>query len=53
VESDVVQLQQVFLNLILNAFEASQEVPKAQRRIIIRTEHESDGMQAPHASLSI
>jgi two-component system sensor kinase FixL len=37
VEADVVQLQQVFLNLILNAFEASQATPKAQRQIIIRT----------------
>ena len=43
VEANVVQLQQVFLNLILNAFEASQEVPKAQRRIIIRTDRAGDG----------
>jgi two-component system, LuxR family, sensor kinase FixL len=43
VEAHVVQLQQVFLNLILNAFEASQEVPKAQRQIIIRTERDGDG----------
>jgi C4-dicarboxylate-specific signal transduction histidine kinase len=42
VKADVVQLQQVFLNLILNAFEASQEVPKAQRKIIIRTERGGD-----------
>jgi C4-dicarboxylate-specific signal transduction histidine kinase len=42
VEADVVQLQQVFLNLILNAFEASQEVPKAQRQIIIRTDRVGD-----------
>jgi two-component system, LuxR family, sensor kinase FixL len=43
VEANVVQLQQVFLNLILNAFEASQEVSKAQRRIIIRTDRAGDG----------
>jgi len=43
VEGDVVQLQQVFLNLILNAFEASKDVPKLQRRVIIRTERDSDG----------
>ena len=43
VEADVVQLQQVFLNLILNAFEASKDVPKLQRRVIIRTEHDGDG----------
>jgi PAS domain S-box-containing protein len=43
VEADVVQLQQVFLNLILNAFEASKDVLKLQRRVIIRTERDSDG----------
>ena len=43
VEADVVQLQQVFLNLILNAFEASKDVPKLQRRVIIRTERDGDG----------
>ena len=43
VEADVVQLQQVFLNLILNAFEASQEVPGTQRQIIVRTERDGDG----------
>ena len=42
VEANVVQLQQVFLNLILNAFEASQETPKVQRQIIIRTECAGD-----------
>jgi signal transduction histidine kinase len=30
----------VFLNLILNAFEASNGVPRVQRRIIIRTERD-------------
>ena len=43
VKADVVQVQQVFLNLILNAFEASQEVPRGQRQIIIRTERETNG----------
>jgi PAS domain S-box-containing protein len=43
VEVDVVQLQQVFLNLILNAFEASKDVPKPQRRVIIHTEHDGNG----------
>src|SRR5271166_5164805 len=43
VEVDLVQLQQVFIILILNAFEASEDVPKLQRRIIIRTERDSDG----------
>ena len=36
------QLQQVFLNLILNAFEASKDAPKLQRLIVIRTEHDGD-----------
>jgi two-component system sensor kinase FixL len=43
VEADVVQLQQVFLNLILNAFEASKDVPRLQRRVIIHTERDGDG----------
>jgi PAS domain S-box-containing protein len=38
VEANLVQLQEVFLNLVLNAFEASNGVPRVQRRIIIRTE---------------
>jgi two-component system sensor kinase FixL len=38
-----VQLQEVFLNLILNAFEASEGVPKVRRRVIIRTERDGDG----------
>jgi signal transduction histidine kinase len=42
VETDLVQLQQVFLNLILNAFEASQEVPRTQRQIIVRTERDDE-----------
>jgi two-component system, LuxR family, sensor kinase FixL len=40
VEANLVQLQEVFLNLILNAFEASNGVPRVQRRIIIRTERD-------------
>jgi two-component system sensor kinase FixL len=43
VEADVVQLRQVFLNLILNAFEASKDVPKRQRRVVVRTECAGDG----------
>jgi two-component system, LuxR family, sensor kinase FixL len=43
VEANLVQLQEVFLNLILNAFEALEEVPKVQRRVIIRTEGDGDG----------
>ena len=36
------ELQEVFLNLIQNAFEASEEVPRARRHVIIRTERDSD-----------
>ena len=43
VEANLVQLQEVFLNLILNAFEASKGVPRVQRRVIIRTERDGDG----------
>ena len=43
VEADQVQLQQVLLNLVVNAFEAMRETPAAERRIIIRSECESDG----------
>jgi two-component system sensor kinase FixL len=43
VEANLVQLQEVFLNLILNAFEASKEVPRVRRRVIIRTERDGDG----------
>jgi two-component system sensor kinase FixL len=43
VEADQVQLQQVLLNLVVNAFEAMRETPVAERRVIIRSERESDG----------
>jgi two-component system sensor kinase FixL len=42
VEANLVQIQEVFLNLILNAFEASKEVPRVRRRVIIRTERDGD-----------
>jgi len=43
VEANQVQLQQVLLNLVVNAFEAMHETPAAERRVIIRSERESDG----------
>jgi PAS domain S-box-containing protein len=43
VEANLVQLQEVFLNLILNAFEASKEVPRVRRRVIIRTKRDGHG----------
>jgi PAS domain S-box-containing protein len=43
VEADQVQLQQVLLNLVVNAFEAMRETPAAERRVIIRSERGPDG----------
>jgi signal transduction histidine kinase len=43
VEGDQVQLQQVLLNLVVNALEAMRETPAAERRVIIRSERESEG----------
>jgi two-component system sensor kinase FixL len=43
VDGNQVQLQQVLLNLVVNAFEAMSETPMAERRVIIRSERESDG----------
>jgi PAS domain S-box-containing protein len=43
VQGDQVQLQQVLLNLVVNAFEAMGETPLPKRRVIIRSERESKG----------
>jgi two-component system sensor kinase FixL len=43
VEADLVQIQQVLLNLVVNAFEAMSETPATERRVIIRSERESNG----------
>jgi len=42
VGADQVQLQQVLLVLVVNAFEAMRETPASERRVIIRSERESD-----------
>jgi two-component system sensor kinase FixL len=41
VVANQVQIQQVLLNLVVNAFEAMRETPVTERRVIIRSERES------------
>ena len=43
VEADQVQLQQVLLNLVVNAIEAMRETPAAERRVIVQSECEPEG----------
>jgi two-component system sensor kinase FixL len=43
VTANPIQLQQVLLNTIINAFDAMQETPVTKRRVIIRSEHDADG----------
>ncbi len=42
---DVVQIQQVIINLMLNAFDASAEVPKDARRVVVETRDTANGVQ--------
>jgi PAS domain S-box-containing protein len=43
VEADPVQMQQVLVNLIMNAFDAMREIALPKRKVEITTEHNDDG----------
>jgi len=43
IEADPIQLQQVLINLVINAFDAMRNTPISRRKVVIATERNGDG----------